>query len=212
MKNFKGEKITFIHRWALFFSICQLRLRLRTGISCLEKRFCLWVSTALVTSSTVDKAKSASLANKALLFVEALRPIAPCSGTSVLSAFVERFTTTELCKLFPRLPFGPEKLALTWKIFFVSVSLRSEQFRQIVPNLLSHGNTSPRRSSRLWQVFVFCFPENNFLRNAGLSTSLPHCRQMFSHTATRIKVLVCFPPPFHYQTIDRFREVRKVFW
>ena len=41
--------------------------------------------SALVTSSTVDKAKSASLANKALLFVEALRPIAPCLGSSALS-------------------------------------------------------------------------------------------------------------------------------
>ena len=69
--------------------------------------------SALVTPSPVDKAQSASLANKALLFVEALRPIAPCSGTSALSAFVKRFTPTELCKLFPRLPFGPEKLALT---------------------------------------------------------------------------------------------------
>ena len=167
--------------------------------------------SALVTSFTVNKAKSASLANKALLFVEALHLIAPCLGTSALSAFVKRFTTTELCKLFPGLPFGPEKLALTWKNFFVSVLLRSKQFRQIVPNSLCCGNTSPRRSSRLWQVFVFCFPENNFLRNAGMSTSLPHCRQMFSSTATRIKVLVCFPPPFHYQTIDPFREVRKVF-
>ena len=146
-----------------------------------------------------------------LFFVEALRPIAPCSGTSALSTFVERFTTTELCKLFPIFPFGPEKLALTWKIFFVTVSLCSKQFRQIVPNSLSRGNTSPRRSSRLWQVFVFCFPENNFLRNAELFTSLPHCNQMFSGTATWIKVLVYFPPPFHYQTIDRFREVRKVF-
>ena len=146
-----------------------------------------------------------------LFFVEALRPITPCSGTSAPSTFVERFTTTELCKLFPILPFGPEKLALTWKIFFVTVSLCSKQFRQIVPNSLSRGNTSPRRSSRLWQVFVFCFPENNFLRNAELFTSLPHCNQMFSGTATWIKVLVYFPPPFHYQTIDRFREVRKVF-
>ena len=119
--------------------------------------------------------------------------------------------STELCKLFPILPFGPEKLALTWKIFFVTVSLCSKQFRQIVPNSLSRGNTSPRRSSRLWQVFVFCFPENNFLRNAELFTSLPHCNQMFSGTATWIKVLVYFPPPFHYQTIDRFREERKVF-
>ena len=92
------------------------------------------------------------VAKKALLFVKALRPIAPCSGTSALSAFVK--------------------------------------FQKIVPNSLTRGNTSPRRSSRLWQVFVFCFPENSFLRNAGFSTSLPHCRQMFSGTATRIKVLV----------------------
>ena len=68
---------------------------------------------------------------------------------------------------------------------------------------LSRGNTSPRRSSRLWRVFVFCFPENTFLRNAGLSTSLPHCRQMFSGTATRIKVLVgvfssSIPLPNHW--------------
>ena len=65
-----------------------------------------------------------------------------------------------------------------------------ENSGKIVPKSLSRGNTSPRRSSRLWHVFVFCFPENNFLRNAGLSTSLPHWRQMFSGTATRIKVLV----------------------
>ena len=43
----------------------------------------------------------------------------------------------------------------------------------------------------------------NFLRNAGLSTSLPHCRQMFSGTATRIKVLVgvfssSIPSPNHW--------------
>ena len=107
-----------------------------------------------------------------------------------MSVWLWGFTPTELCKLFARLPFGPEKLALTWKIFFVSVSLHSEQFRQIVPKSLSRGNTSPRRSSRLWHVFVFCFPENNFLRNAGLSISLPHWRQVFSGTATRIKVLV----------------------
>ena len=152
---------------------------------------------------TRHEARSASLVNKALLFVEVLPPIAPCSGTSALSAFVKRFTPTELCKLFARLPFGPEKLALTWKIFFVSVSLRSEQFRQIVPKSLSRGNTSPRRSSRLWHVFVFCFPENNFLRNAGLSISLPHWRQVFSGTATRIKVLVgifssSIPLPNHW--------------
>ena len=36
--------------------------------------------SALVTSFTVNKAKSASLANKALLFVEALHLIAPCFG------------------------------------------------------------------------------------------------------------------------------------
>ena len=52
-------------------------------------------------------------------------------------------------------------------------------------------------------IYVFCFPENNFLRNAGLSTSLPHCRQMFSGTATRIKVLVgvfssSIPLPNHW--------------
>ena len=105
------------------------------------------------------------MAKKALLFVEALRPIAPCLGTSALSAFVK--------------------------------------FQKIVPNSLSRGNTSPRRISRLWQVFVFCFPENSFLRNAGLSTSLPHCRQMFSGTATRIKVSVgvfssSIPLPNHW--------------
>ena len=105
------------------------------------------------------------VAKKALLFVEALRPIAPCSGTSAPSAFVK--------------------------------------FQKIVPNSLSRGNTSPRRSSRLWQVFVFCFPENSFLRNAGLSTSLPHCRQMFSGTATQIKVSVgvfssSIPLPNHW--------------
>ena len=120
-----------------------------------------------------------------------------------MSVWLWGFTPTELCKLFARLPFGPEKLALTWKIFFVSVSLRSEQFRQIVPKSLSRGNTSPRRSSRLWHVFVFCFPENNFLRNAGLSISLPHWRQVFSGTATRIKVLVgifssSIPLPNHW--------------
>ena len=107
----KGTSKRNFGRKILFFSICKWRLRLRTGISCLEKRFWLWVSIGHFFSRR--QAKSASLANKALLFVEAHRPIAPCSGTSALSAFVKRFTPTELYKLFPRLPFGPEKLALT---------------------------------------------------------------------------------------------------
>ena len=120
----------------------------------------------------------------------------------------------QICKLFPRLSFGPEKLALTWKIFFVSVSLRSEQFRQIVPKSLSRGNTSPRRSSRLWHVFVFCFPENSFLHNAGLSISLPHWRQMSSGTTTRIKVLVgvfSSSIPFKTKPLIDFARCEKYF-
>ena len=69
-------------------------------------------------------------------------------------------------------------------VAFRAVSENSSHFS------LFRRKTSPRRSSRLWQVLVFCFHENNFLRNAVFSTNLTHFRQMFSGTATRIKVLV----------------------
>ena len=89
--------------------------------------------------------------------------------------------------------FVLEKFSLKLKIFLYTAFrfVSFEQFLQTIAYFsCAAWNSSPRRSSRYWQVFVLFDPENNLLRRAGFSTSQPHCKQIFSGAATRTKHFV----------------------
>ena len=141
--------------------------------------------SALTTSSTGIAVSLAS--NKALLFDENFFTPAVMSSRSS-DGFVKRFTQMELSKLDSILSCVLEKFFLAVNIFLQSVSFRSEQFRQIIADFSSI--TSPRRSSRFRPVLVLSDTENNLLRKAAFSTDPPHCKQIFSGTATRTKHFV----------------------
>ena len=139
----------------------------------------------LTTSSTGIAVSLAS--NKALLFDENFfTPTVMSSRSS--DGFVKRFTQMELSKLDSILSCVLEKFSLAVSIFLQSVSFRPEQCRQIIADFSSI--TSPRRSSRFRPVLVLSDPENNLLRKAAFSTDPPHCKQIFSGTATRTKHFV----------------------
>lgn len=83
---------------------------------------------------------------------------------------------------------------LTYTTFFVSFSIRSEQFRQIICDCKSEWiNAELTKNSRLLTSFRFvctCKQSPPFLNGAGFSIDSPHCWQTLSWRAMCTEVLL----------------------